>query len=85
MNEHNLPMPTTTHGGRTVVASCWLNDDEDYGPVTYALLTFAAGEEFYAVEEWEIVAGGAPVKIYGCSYPNIIPAAEGFSELIGGY
>lgn len=80
-----LPMPNEVHNGKIVIASCWQNDDPDYGPETFALLTLAPEADYYAVEEWEILDDGKAVKIYGCGYPNIIPAAEGYSELIGGY
>ncbi len=85
MDRFELPMPgDKTIEGKTVIASCWQNDDPDYGPVFYALLTLAEAADYYTVEEWEF-ANGKARKVYGCGYPNIIPAAEGYSELIGGY
>jgi hypothetical protein len=78
-----LPMPNDEFDGGTVIASCWQNDDLSYGPAWYTLLLLTNQPgEFYRV----VNVDAATSKITADTiFPNIIPAAEAYSEAIGGY
>lgn len=78
-----LPVPNDEFDGSTVVASCWGNDDPEDGVTWYALLLLnETPGNFYRVVEVE----SETRRIHRDeSHPNIIPAAEAYSETIGGH
>ncbi len=86
MHKPQLPMPNEVFGaeGATVIASCWQNDDHEYGPLTATLLLLTQNAPYYLIYDVTNFGDGWFVN---CSWDrdNIIPAAELYSELIGGY
>lgn len=81
-----IPMPNETFEGGIVVASCWLNDDPMPGqPASAALLLLTPTHgSFYKVVEVERRDQKWNVTV-ATDFPNIIPATEDYSDLIGGY
>lgn len=78
-----LPMPNDEFDGSIVIASCWGNDTPENGATWYTLLLLNdTPGEFYRV----LNVDSETRRIYWDEpYPNIIPAAEAYSETIGGY
>lgn len=78
-----LPMPNDEFDGSIVIASCWGNDTPKDEVTWYTLLLLnETPGEFYRVVEVD----SETRRIYQDEpYPNIIPAAEAYSEIIGGY
>lgn len=86
MSVSDLPMPGDVFGteGATVIASCWGNDDSDYGPATAFLLLLSRSAPHYLI--YELVDGRGAWRVnVSWDRENIIPAAELYSEMIGGY
>ncbi len=86
MSVPGLPMPGDVFGteGATVIASCYGNDDPEYGPATAFLLLLSKAAPYYII--YELVDGRGAWRV-NCSWDrdNIIPAAELYSETIGGF
>lgn len=83
-----LPMPNDLFEGGVIVASCWQSDDpgHEFG-VWATVLLLMPEEQFYMVMNIEPNADEAwkPKEYTSRRHPNIIPAAEDYSDTIGGY
>lgn len=88
MNNPDLPLPNDTFDGGIVIASCWGNDEpqDDGTPPFATLLVLDPKPPFYRLFQIEVTdAGGWRKGDDERSHPNIIPAAEDYSDSIGGY
>lgn len=79
-----LPLPWQYYDGAMVVASCWQNDEPDRQELTATLLLLHPTPEHYSVVE-VAYREGEWKRTYAIGFPNIIPASEHYSEMIGGY
>lgn len=77
-----LPMPGDRWGAATVLASCWGNDDPEYGDLTYTLMLLAPQPPYYLIVTFN---GTEYSTVSNEPYDNIIPAAGAYREAIGGY
>lgn len=85
-----LPSPGEPFDGGVIIASCWGNDDvQDDGTPPFAeILLLMPTPPFYRLTQIEVEdANGTWVITVGTDtrHPNIIPAAEDYSNRIGGY
>lgn len=86
MDKPQLPMPNEVFDGEgaTVIASCWQNDDPEYGPLTATLLLLAQNPPYYLIHQISEFGLDGWIVTWTWDGDNIIPAAELYSELIGG-
>lgn len=86
MAEIDLPLPNNEFDGGIVIASCWGNDMPSEGTVFATLLLLMPEPPYYRVFQIEVAEGGwRVVSDTEHTHPNIIPAAEDYSDGVGGY
>lgn len=83
-----LPMPNETFDGKTVVASCWINDSYELGPnedlsVAVVLLMADTPGSYYQVMELEAQEGDYWRVTQYRPHTNIVFAAEDYRENTG--
>lgn len=77
MSTYQLPMPGERFDGRIVIASCYGRDEGDELDFDTLLLLNDTPDSYYSVVEVSVRTSSVFMEL---TYPNIVPAAEGYQE-----
>jgi hypothetical protein len=87
MSDVKLPLPNQQIAGLTVVASVWMNDDAEHGPIYGLLLLLRGTPPFFEIAEivWTAQHGWRVNEGTRRLHYNIVPAVDDYKDSGGDY